>query len=138
VSDTAPPKQGTYEVYIDVRHYPRHAEDWQERQATAFKLRDSGHPQELVVYALRSFASDLEKKHSDEPEYQAAQECRAQWTAEWESKRPERPEAERESRDPPRVGVKWDGEFVCLVVDGQVRAYREQGDAGTLWWPSEP
>lgn len=62
---------GTYEVYIDVRHHPRHLDDWEKRERTAFKLTDTGDKIGMVANALRAFADELEGKpveHECDPE----------------------------------------------------------------------
>lgn len=62
---------GTYEVYVDVRHHPRHLDDWEKRESTAFKLVDTGDKISMVANALRAFADELEAKpveHERDPE----------------------------------------------------------------------
>lgn len=54
----------TYEVYIDVRHHPRHADEWEETERTAFKLLDTGAPLEMVADCLRGFADELDPRVS--------------------------------------------------------------------------
>lgn len=54
----------SYEVYIDVRHHPRHNEDWERRESTAFKFGDVPDQDELVyvVNGLRAFADQLDPR----------------------------------------------------------------------------
>lgn len=73
----------SYEVYVDVRHHPKHCDDWEERESTAFKFADTGDPREMVLNALRGFADDLEKhwaKEAAEAErVRRRDEARARW-----------------------------------------------------------
>ena len=52
----------TYEVYINVRHHPRHCDEWEEKESTAFKLADYDHPLRMVANCLRDFADEIEAK----------------------------------------------------------------------------
>lgn len=80
----------SYEVYIDVRHHPKHCDDWERKESYCYKLADVGDREGMfpteeaaVAYALREFADrlDPEKKrerermhydtHTYEPEFRA-------------------------------------------------------------------
>lgn len=57
----------SYEVYIDVRHHPKHCDDWERKLARAYKLanvsdKQGDFPTEeaAVAYALRCFADELD------------------------------------------------------------------------------
>lgn len=50
-----------YEAHITVTHHPRHLEDWPKHESISLKLRDTGNPREMVIYALREFADRLER-----------------------------------------------------------------------------
>jgi hypothetical protein len=52
----------TYEVYIDVRHHPRHLDHDEQVERTAFKLGDYDKPLKMVADCLREFADELEKR----------------------------------------------------------------------------
>lgn len=52
----------TYEVYIDVRHHPRHNDEDESVESTAFKLADYDAPLKMVADCLRDFADELEAK----------------------------------------------------------------------------
>lgn len=52
----------SYEVYIDVRHHPRHLDEWEQRESTAFKLVDNKEPLEHVADALRTFANQIDPR----------------------------------------------------------------------------
>lgn len=75
----------TYEVYIEVRHHPRHLDDWEQRQSTAFKLVDTGRPADMVASSLRAFADELERDHFNaayrDAELQQREDAKARWEA---------------------------------------------------------
>ena len=50
----------SYEVYIDVRHHPRHNEDDERRESTCFKFTDGKEPIEYVIAGLLDFAHKLD------------------------------------------------------------------------------
>jgi hypothetical protein len=50
----------SYEVYIDVRHHPKHNEDYEQRESTCFKFSDGKEPLEHVVNGLREFADAID------------------------------------------------------------------------------
>lgn len=52
----------TYEVHIEVRHHPRHLDDFEAVERTGFKLVDTGDPTRMVSDALRQFADEIEKR----------------------------------------------------------------------------
>lgn len=64
----------THEVFIDVRHHPKHAEGAEERERDAAKLSDSnaeGYPEDFapliqVAIALRIMANDLDPRYACE------------------------------------------------------------------------
>jgi hypothetical protein len=53
-----------YEVYIDVRHHPKHGDDDEQRESTAFKLADVDYdyPLKAVANCLRDFADELDER----------------------------------------------------------------------------
>lgn len=53
----------SYEVYIDIIHHKKHCDDYEEKLTTAFKLVDTGKPNEMVADALRRFANEIEGVH---------------------------------------------------------------------------
>lgn len=81
----------SYEVYVDVRHHPRHLEDWEKREQSAnrFVWEDGQDPMPLVAGSLRGLADRLS------PETHLDADARRVWVAldnevqrvrrEWES-----------------------------------------------------
>lgn len=51
----------SYEVYVDVRHHPRHLEDWERRESSAdrFVWEDGQDHMPLVASSLRGLADRL-------------------------------------------------------------------------------
>ncbi len=54
----------SYEVYIDVRHHPKHCDDYEERESTCFKFADQYEHDRLmyVVNGLREFADSIDPR----------------------------------------------------------------------------
>lgn len=79
-------KPGTYEIYITVRHHKRHLDDWEERESTAFKLMDTGDPQQMVIDALHSFAEDLAARRGKQKADEELERQRDERTAKYEER----------------------------------------------------
>jgi hypothetical protein len=60
-------KKGTREIYIDVRHHPKHMEEYPEFISEAHKMVEQANPHATVALALRNAAERL----SPEPDYEA-------------------------------------------------------------------
>lgn len=79
-------RSGSYEVYVDVRHHPKHNDDFEQRESTAFKFVDTGNPREMVLNALREFADDLEARWAREDEEAEKVRRRDEAKALWEER----------------------------------------------------
>lgn len=83
-SEHSSQSSGSYEVYVDVRHHPRHNEDWEKRESTAFRFVDTGDPHEMVLNALRGFADELEERWARQDAEKAETRRRDEAKARWE------------------------------------------------------
>lgn len=52
----------SYEVYIDVRHHPKHYDDGEQKESTCFKFVDIGDPILMVTNGLREFADQIDPR----------------------------------------------------------------------------
>jgi hypothetical protein len=67
----------SYEVYVDVRHHPRHLDDWEQRESNCGKyVWEEGQPHEpLIAACLRELADRIS------PEGALEADERRVWTA---------------------------------------------------------
>lgn len=78
---------GSYIVHIEVKHYPKHCEDDEQRLHAADKLVDTGNPRQMVLDSLRGFADQLEERWAREDRIDAMRQRREDAKAAWEEKR---------------------------------------------------
>lgn len=57
----------SYVVYIDIRHHPKHADDYEQVEQTAFKMADTTNPLATVADCLRMFADELDARAGRPP-----------------------------------------------------------------------
>lgn len=81
----------SYEVYVDVRHHPRHLDDWEQHtgRADRYEWQDGEPTAPLIAASLRRLADDLSPEptaEADERRVRAALDTEIQRVRrEWDS-----------------------------------------------------
>jgi hypothetical protein len=59
----------SYEVYVDVRHHPRHLDEWEKRESNAgrYPWTEGEDPMPLVAACLRELADRLSPETGPHP-----------------------------------------------------------------------